>query len=241
MGLPDGSRLDRRIFKRMIRDHGQLTSADKRALAEDVGQLTWRYALKAGTVQVLPYVDEQREYLEIAIIEALLGSRRRVGRLAEVLHRAIPYPVVLVQAEGEGLNVSVAHKRQSRAERGAVVAEDVIMTKWIDGPPADADEAFVAALGFVRLPQHDFFALYRAYGDLVLAHRCAELSGRFDSAATRPTDQRRKELARCEGLAKEIKALRSAIRSESRFAAQVELNARIKTLDTELTEALQSL
>ncbi len=45
-----------------------------------------------------------------AVIEAALSSRRRSPRIAEMIQRAIPYPVLLVMVEGSGYCVSVAHK-----------------------------------------------------------------------------------------------------------------------------------
>ncbi len=102
LGFPDACLLDRRIFKRMVLEHGELTASDKRTLSEDVGKLTWKYTLKASTVQVLPYEDDEREYLEVAVVETELSSRRRATRIAEMIQRAIPYPVLLVMVEGNG-------------------------------------------------------------------------------------------------------------------------------------------
>ena len=61
LGLPEVSLLDKRIYKRMVLEHGDLTTADKKTLSEDVTKLTWKYTLKADTVQVLPFEDAERE------------------------------------------------------------------------------------------------------------------------------------------------------------------------------------
>ena len=42
LGFPETSLLDKRIYKRMVLEHGDLTAADKKTLSEDVTKLTWK-------------------------------------------------------------------------------------------------------------------------------------------------------------------------------------------------------
>ena len=233
LGLPEPALLDKRIYKRMVLEHGQLTSADKRTLTEDVTTLTWKYTLKPGTVPILSFQDDEREYLEVAIVEATLNSRRRAARIAEMIHRAIPYPVLLVMVEGTGLSASVAHKRFSLAEKGSIVAEEILRTAWID-EPSDIDHGFFDALALKNLPQVDFFALYRGMVNTVLARCCAELTGAWALDIGKPESDRRAMLIECNALDREITSLRVAIKNENRFAARVELNTRIKELEARL-------
>ncbi|MCH9647782.1 MAG: DUF4391 domain-containing protein [Deltaproteobacteria bacterium] len=241
LGLPEASRVDKRIFKRMVLDHGKLTAADKKALSDDVSKLTWKYALKADTVQVLPYEDAEREYLEIAIVEALLSNRGRAARIAEIIQRAIPYPVLLVLVEGSGLCLNVAHKRFSRAEEGGIVAEGFLCSPWLEQPLSDLDREFCQALALSRLSRVDFFALYRGMVNAVLARMCAEFSGTLVVDGRQPEQDRRQRLEQCHDLDREITSLRAVIRDQNRFADQVELNTRIKELEARLLEAKAGL
>jgi hypothetical protein len=241
LGLPEASRLDKRIFKRMVADHGQLTSADKRSLSQDVRKLTWRYTLKASTVQVQPYRDTEREYLEIAVVEVALNNRSRATRIAEMIQRAIPYPVLLVVVEGSSFLVSVAHKRFSLAEKGSVVAEDLLQSPWVEEPPSEVDVKFCEALNLRRLSQTDFHALYRSMVSAVLARSCAEFSGAFITDVGQPERERRRLLEGCHQMEREIGRLRTAIPMENQFADRVELNTRIKELERRLARATVNL
>jgi hypothetical protein len=234
LGFPDASLLDRRIFKRMVLEHGELTASDKRTLSDDVGKLTWKYTLKPSTAQVLPYEDAEREYLEVAVVEAVLSSRRRATRIAEMIQRAIPYPVLLVMVEGTGLCVSVAHKRFSQAEKGSIVAEDILRSPWIEGPLSDVDRAFCSALAVGGLSHVDFYSLYRDMVRAVLARMCAELTGSFALDVGQPEADRRQRLEQFHQIEREISNLRAAIAQEDRFAEKVELNTRIKELEARL-------
>lgn len=241
LGFPESGLLDKRIYKRMVLDHVELTAADKKTLSEDVSRLTWKYALKADTVQVLPYEDAEREYLEVAVVEANLSSRKRAPRIAEMIQRAIPYPVLLVMVEGTGLCVSVANKRFSLAEKGSIVAEDFLSSPWCEAPPTEIDEAFFKALTLRNLSQIDFYALYQSMVQAVLARACAELSGRFALDTVGLEADRRRRLEQCRELEREIISLRAAIAKQGRFAEQVELNTRIKELETRLAGAKAAL
>ncbi len=241
LGFPEASLLDKRIYKRMVLEHGQLTATDKKTLSEDVTKLTWKYALKAGTVQVLPYEHAEREYLEVAIVEAMLSSRKRAPRIAEMIQRAIPYPVLLVMVEGSGVCVSVALKRFSLAEKGSIVAEDFLSSPWCGGPPTEIDEAFYNALSLRNLSQVDFYALYRSMVQAVLAQACAELTGRFVLDTGGSHTDRRRRLEQCHEMKREIGTLRAAIGQQDRFAEQVELNTQIKDLETRLARTKAEL
>jgi len=237
LGFPETSLLDKRIYKRMVLEHGDLTAADKKTLSEDVTKLTWKYALKADTVQVLPYEDAEREYLEVAVVEAMLSSRKRAPRIAEMIQRAIPYPVLLVMVEGSGGCVSVAHKRFSLAEKGSIVAEDFLLSPWLAlDNPVPNESAFLGSLNLKGLPQSDFLGLYCAFAERTLAFACADISGCFELKPEKTEKIRRAQLERCRTLEREIVELKAGIHKETKYAAQVELNAKVKQVEAELAE-----
>jgi Domain of unknown function (DUF4391) len=250
MDIPESCLLGKRIFKKLFHENAALTPADKRAFSNDVITITWQYTLKPATILIAAYEDEEREYLEIAILECTLNQRRNAGRIAEVIQRAIPYPVVLVlyhrTEDEEAVAVSVAHKRMSRAERGAVVAEDFLQTPWlpdteVTAPAASAQAAFLSHLRLSSLPQAHFFALYSAVVVRVLAAVTAALTGRYELKEAMPGSERRTRLDRCRVLSREANELRSAIKQEPTFARQVEMNAQLKRLEQQLAEELAQL
>lgn len=82
-----------------------------------------------------------REYLEIAALHVTLREQAKEVRLIELLHRAVPYPVLLLVESKHTVSVSLGHKRQAFKEAGKVA---------LDGEPAtvvlpSADSAIYAA------------------------------------------------------------------------------------------------
>lgn len=234
LGFPESCVLDKRIYKRMVLEHGRLTATDRKMLSEDVGKLTWKFTLKPSTMQLLPYEDAEREYLEIAVIEVVLSERRRATRIAEIIQRAIPYPVLLIMVEGNAICVSVAPKRFSQAEKGAIVAEDFFLSPWIESRISNINQQFIEALALRNLPQTDFYALYCGMVNAVLARMCAELTGIFELNTVNSAQDRKQRFEKYHQLDREISSLRMAISKEDRFAEKVELNTRIKELETQL-------
>jgi hypothetical protein len=193
-------------------------------------------------VGVAEYRDGAREYLEIAVLHLVLRAGDRTGRLVELVHRAVPYPVVLVAEHGEHLDVSVAHKRWSQAETGKMVLDGSVV--GVD--PAGADEptraAFLSALALARQPRGTLFALYQGWMDSLLAFHAAGRTGVFSIPDTidRRTG-RREALGECERLETEIARLRAAAAREKQVPRQVELNLELKRLEAARAAALARL
>jgi len=236
MALPGSCRLGKRVYKKLFIENGSMTAADKRAFTDDIDNILWAYTLKPSTLPVQTYVDDEREYHEVAIIQVNLKAAKRTRRICEVVQRTIPYPIFLVLAYPPCFCICVAQKRFSRAEHGAIVAEDIRLTPWINGEEPEAlHEQFVESLALSTLPQTDFLALYSGLVDRLAALEAARLTGEYQlSASPQHAVERLKCLAVCRGIEQEIAELRASLKKETHFNRQVELNTKIKSLDQRL-------
>jgi len=236
MSMPDSCQLSKRVFKKLFIENGSLTAADKRAFTDDIDTIVWEYTLKPSTLPVKGYEDDEREYHEVAIIQVNLKTDKRTRRICEVVHRTIPYPIFLVLAFPPRVAVSVAQKRFSRAEHGAIVAEDIRLTPWLDGDEPDPIHGqFIESLALPTLPQTDFFALYSGLVDRVAALEAARLTGEYRlGSSPQQARDRLTRLADCRGIEQEIAELRASLKKENHFNRQVELNTKIKSLEQRL-------
>ena len=240
--FPAQCKLGKRVFKKLFLEYGGLTAADKRALSDSVSTITWQYTLKPSTLPVQAYRDQEREYDEIAVLEMTLTDRRPASRLVEVVHRTVPYPVLLIAAHEDGVQLSAAPKRMSQAEKNRIVVSSFESTPWLDGRErTSVEQDFLASLHIDRLPHTHFQTLYDGWLQRIVALACAELSSAFDVAQERSFVDRRSALAACRALDLEIRSLRAAVRAENSFARQVELNTEIKKLETQLRRDIAAL
>ncbi len=242
LGLPDGSRVDQRVPKSLLLDRAP-TTADRRRIREGVEELRWVAALKPTTVSVPVYRDKVREYLEIAVLSAKLRAGAKTGRLAELIHRAVPYPVVLVSGQGEGWSLSLAHKRRSQGEEGATVLDgEVASTDFPVGTTVTLIDTFRAALPLARQPRANLFALYQGWMDALVALLAGRVTGAFTMAESPVLATARHEALReCARLDAEIAHLRAAAARERQIPRQVDLNLELRRVERRRIAALKRL
>lgn len=248
LGLPASCRVDQRVPKKLLLDNGAPTAADKRLINDAVEEIQWVAALKPTTIGVPDYRDDSREYLEIAVLAVTLrgldDKPAKADRLAELIHRAVPYPVLLLLHSGQRLMLSLAHKRWAQNEAGKVVLDgDQVSASLLDDAPSpDALLAFTQALTLTARPQSTLFSLYQGWIDSVQALLAARLTGKFKAAeSAEHAATRRQALEECERLEIEATRLRTLAAKEKQLARQVELNLALKRVQAQLAAARQQL
>ena len=252
LGLSDGCRVDQRVPKKLLLENGAPTAADKRLIADTVEEIQWVAALKPNTIGVPDYRDELREYLEIAVLAVTLRSQpgqekakpANAARLAELVHRAVPYPVLLLLCSGQSMTLSFAHKRWAQNEASKVVLDGgmVSMSLPEDAPSLDALNAFVQVIALTRQPRSSLFALYQGWMDSAQALLAAKLTGMFKAAdSPEQAAARRLALQECARLESEAAHLRTQAGKEKQIARQVELNLALKRVLAQLAAARQQL
>lgn len=237
--LPDSCRVDQRVPKRMLAEHGGATPGDRRLLTDGVEEAHWLAAIKPATAAIPIWQDEAREYLELAVLSVTVRSTHaqpaQLQRLTELVHRAVPYPVLLTVSAPDSVAMSLSHKRTAQNEAGRVVLDgDVLRLQFSDLVP----DGLLDALALARQPQHNLMALYQGWMDTLLAAQVARVTGHFRTDPT--TDQaamRRVALLEHQRLDAEAARLRALAVKETQIAKRVELNLALQRLQAELTAA----
>jgi hypothetical protein len=241
--LPASARVDKRVPKTLLLEHGAPTPADKRQINEGIEQLIWVAALKPTTIGVAEYRDELREVLEIAVQQLTLRCSAKASRLIELVHRAVPYPVLLIAEQGSTVGLSAAHKRWSQAEAGKTVLEgDVVTVEWVADQDNQRWPGFCAALALGQQPSINLQALYQGWIDTLLALQAAHVTGAFAVASTaEQAGLRQGALQECTRLGREITRLRATAAKEKQMARRVDLNLELKRLEAALAAAHANL
>lgn len=236
LGLPSGARVDARVPKKLLVEQGAPTAADKRAIQDGIDELQWFAACKPATIGVPAFADDTREYLEIAVIGCAFRSGAKAARLIELIHRAIPYPVLLVTADESGLAVSAAHKRHAQNEAGRTVIENVFAASGLRADAVDSVQvAFLKSLALMQQPRTDLYALYAGWIARIEAVNAARLTGTFAATDDQEAiDRRRAALAAHLRLTKEIEGLRAKAKREKQLSRRVDLNLEIQQREADL-------
>jgi len=235
LGIPSSALVEQRVPKKLLLEHGAPTAADKRQIQNGIEEIVWVAALKPINIGVPAFDDGERQYLEIAVLAVELRPTAKPTRLIELIHRAIPYPVVLISGQGEAVSLSLAHKRWSQGEAGVVVIEAVRQIKLNPSALSTHEAEFLASLAISRLPSRDLFAHYDGILARLAALEAARITGAFaPSESAEDAAALREGLDRFAGLQHDLALLRARAAKEKQINRLVELNLEIKGLEGEI-------
>lgn len=240
LALPSESIVEQRVPKKLLVENGAQTAADKRQINDGIEELLWIAALKPTTIGMPEYHDEAHEVIEIEVLSLTLRTEAKGGRLIELIHRAIPYPVFLITEQANAVSLSLANKRYSQNEAGRFVLEGDPVTCSMEANEPTSD--WLAGLSLSRQPREHLFALYNGWIVCVEAILAAQISGKL-APATEPAQQdtRRQALADHARLQRDITALRAQAAKEKQMNRRVELNLKLKRLEAELAKIRANL
>lgn len=205
LALPPQAMVQQRVPKKHLLDNGAPTAADKRIISDGIEEIHWMAALKPATIGVPAYEDAERQYLEIAVLTVDYRPVAKVARLRELIHRAIPYPLMLFGSDGI---LSLAELRHAQNEAGKMV---------LDGELLAADPLAIAGtLALTQQTATDLAILYRGWCNRLRplvrrGQRLAEIEALRRDAEKEPQVARRVDLnLRIRALQAEAKAEESS-------------------------------
>lgn len=240
LGFPESAAVNQRIPKKMLIETGMPTAADKRAITDGIDNIHWLAALKPVTVGIPAYQDEVRDYREIEILSINLRPQAKASRIAELVHRAIPYPILLLTHSPAGISISLAHIRQAQNETGKTVLDGDVLEANLHSPERpDLIQQFVDTLSLEQQPRLSLHALYQGWMDTVIALQAAFVTGVFTvSASPEQAVTRHLALQKVARLRAEVEKLKSAARKEKQMARRMTMNLDIQSLRSALRSAM---
>ncbi|PWY37594.1 DUF4391 domain-containing protein [Pseudomonas sp. RW409] len=247
LSIPKSCELNKPVFKKLFLDNGVLDIADKTALKDDVEKIRWLYTLKPATINIAGYVDGERDFSEVAVLQVEITSTKRLKRIATFMQRSIPYPLILLFTQGNQVCLSVTDKRINQADKEKWVVEDILHTDWIDlAAPSAAQAAFLEDCNINSFSFANFLSFYKSLADRVIAINCASHSGRYKQDATgnienKSTEGRLERLRELEKLNLKKAEVVNKLKKEKQLGRQVELNTQIKKINDELEKIRETI
>lgn len=247
LSIPRSCELNKPVFKKLFLDNGVLDIADKTALKDDVDKIRWLYTLKPATINLAAYVDSERDFSEIAVLQVDLISAKRLKRIANFMQRSIPYPLILLFTQGNQICLSIADKRINQADKEKWVVEEALFTDWTDlAAPTLAQAAFLEDCNINSFSFTNYLSFYKSLTERVIAINCATHSGRYvrgapDNIESKPREGRLERLREIERLNLQKSEIANKLKKEKQLGRQVELNTRIKNINDALQKIKESI
>lgn len=221
LNIPDECRINRTVFKKMFYDNAAISKGDKDLFIDSIDKITWIYCLNQDNMNIPAYVTEEREYLEIEIIEVTLSENKGIKRIAEIIMRAIPYPMLLIFSFEGKYQLWAAHQRFSLADNSKVTLEEPICTEW-----QDADSNLWDRLNISNFRYTNFFDMYSDIVDTIAVFNAEKLTNKEISG-----DEARELLRRNAEIDSQIAVLRAKLKKATEFNRKMEINMKIKQLE----------
>lgn len=241
LGLPAATLAgNRRIPKTQLVAQGRYTKREEKLLAA-AESLTHVATLQKSNTPMLPVSDEEHDVAAILYLRCVMKRRSGTAELAELLHRTFPNPTVLLfEAEG-ACGVSVALKRKSLAEHGAVVVEQIAGTGWFD-PDDVAYGSYLEAVAYSALPQATLLEFVRTLVRRTLAAKCIGALGFYPAVGEGAVDELMAQVRRMSELQTQIEGLQVRRRSrETSLADSTKLRVEIKKLEKERSAVAEGI
>lgn len=120
--VPTNCVVDSVIPKKEVFEAADLKNKDKRIFTDLIKQIKWCYNFTEDNIRVEKYVDEKRRYDEVELININLkydnvhkidvGKFKeddKIDRIADIVMRFIPYPIILTMQYDNELKFYTAH------------------------------------------------------------------------------------------------------------------------------------
>lgn len=221
--LPQSCEVRNTIFKKLFYENADLSAVDKGLFTDTINKVTWIYCLKPDTINIQPYKDDIREYNEIEFIEVNLREDRRINRIAEIIMRTIPYPMLLVFWLNNNFKLYVAHQRINLTDSSKNTIEESISTEWLESNSKLFEKLDIQTMNF-----SNFYALYSDIVDAISIYNASNLLSEDSDLSGQEARQLVTEI---EELEKQITSLKLQLKNESQFNKKMELNIEIKKLN----------
>ena len=236
--FPETCSIGEKIGKALFAENGPLTANDRKTFRNDISEIICSYILDDNHgIMLTPYTDEEHDYTCLTQVDVFLKKTGKATRVAELCHRAMPYPLIVILHDADKIMLSMAEKRFNRDGKEQVVLEQSTNTEW----HSESNLAeFQDAVNFRKNKKLGFLELYRHYMAMLYVLRCAGITGSFSEAGL-SSEKRRRLLEELHQLELQLATVKAKAKQETILSAQVELNMQAAQIKQAITQTQERL
>ena len=251
--VPTNCVVDSVIPKKEVFEAADLKNKDKRIFTDLIKQIKWCYNFTEDNIRVEKYVDEKRRYEEVELININLkydnvhkidvGKFKeddKIDRIADIVMRFIPYPIILTMQYDNELKFYSAHIRESKADYDKIVIDGKILsTNWMDiDNLSEIEDDFISKIQFDNLERTNFYSFYNSYFEAIVQHDGAIMAG---GTVNLSVEEIRRIYDEISVLDLKIKEIEKQISQEDNFNAKMDLNIKAHEFKQEKEKLINEL
>jgi uncharacterized protein DUF4391 len=249
LNIPEKCFVGTPMSKKDFYDYAQLKTRDKKIFTEIIDKIIWVYALQEETIRITPFKNSIRDYTEVHVYNVSLKTYeegktdKSIDRIADIILRTIPYPMILVFEFKNKIKLYFAHTREHLSDSSKITLEEIISTDWIDLD--NLDEIDKKLFELLKLENLSFSHFYKFYSDIVdniNIYNGSKLVGRDLTISVKLSPDEIKAIQdEIDSKNREIELKKNQLKEESQFNKQVEKNVEINKLKEDKKNLKQKL
>lgn len=250
--IPDVALINQNLPKKVISEEAELKKADRDLFTKYIKKIIFLYQLNEDSLRLKPYIGEDRQYHEIEFINLILKEENftkleesgfkednKLNRIADILFRFIPNPMVLSFEINNEINLFTSHIKDSLVDSEKITLDDVVSTGWIN--LSSLTEFDKILFDDLKLDNLTFDNIYTFYDDIISAILKYNGSKEVGVEVNAESDEILEIMAQIEEIEKEIDKLRREIKKVSNFNEKVDINVQIHGLKEEKSKLQEKL
>ena len=233
LDFPEKALADKKVFKKAFYENAGLTKQQVELFKNDVDEVRWYYALKQDNINISGYKNDEVDYQEVQVIGAVLRSDKYAHSIAEIIQKAIQYPVILMIEHVGKVTFNVAFKRINKADTSKSVVDEIYNSGWL-GDQNNTEKEFLDSIKIKNLSFTNFYEFYRDFVDRVKLFCVCEYKKNYEYKDRETTHRLFDAYLKIKELESQRIGLKREIKGESDFARKVNLNVGIKNIEEQM-------
>lgn len=241
--LPESCIVNTKLTKAFFKRNFDLTLSERKLLDDFsiVVTLDLIASIKTTNSNISSYSDDLMQYVEILVIAVQTSNEefeKSKIKIAELIQKYIPYPILLCVYSDNAFILNTCDKRINRNEANKRTVEKSYYSENIELNSTNEKQiAFLNSLLFTGLEKQNLKTLYDNYTSRIIALKAAtEISGDFQIRKNEQSKQDVLLLEEITLLQSEIVSLQNQIKKETQLNIQIDINNRIQQKRKQITE-----
>lgn len=242
MNIPSTCRVFNTIFKKLFYENSIMNSTDKEIFTNHIDKVVWKYSFKEETLNIKGYKTDEIDYEEIALVEVLLNEDKKYKRIAEIIQNTIPYPLIIVFVKGDKILLNAASKRINKVDISKNTVDEYIYSSWIDTLNlTENEQKFLKSLNIKDFSFANTYKFYLSFVERLEVFNASQFAGDFDNLKNKDIEEVNNLNNKIETLNSEVEKLRVEIKKEQHFNKRLDINIKIKKVETEKNNLIEKL
>lgn len=234
--IPNNCKINKKLFKKQFIENFSLNINEKKLISNDVESITLEYLLNKDNINIIPFVNVDNDYSEVAYIKVNLHNQTKLKHISNIIQN-IPYPLIVFYYYENTLCIEVSPKRINKNDTSKLVVVENYFTTWIDlDNITNIEKEFIKSLDIQNQPFTNFLSFYTSYLDKIVSFNASKFSGTLNI-----NDNSREILAEISGIDIQKSELKNKIKKETNFSDKVNMNIELKKLNDKLKDLKSKL